>query len=45
MQALALFLLLMWLACEINYMDMSAPEPNDPYRLERWRDGEGSLDS
>lgn len=44
MQALSLFLLVMWLACEINGMDMSAPKPNDPYRLDRFHNGEKSLD-
>ncbi len=32
----------MWLALEINYMDMSAPESIDPYRLDRWNKGEKS---
>lgn len=44
MQALSLFLLAVWLAFEINHMDMSAPPPEDPYRYDRWQKGEKSLE-
>jgi len=45
MKALSLLLLFIWLAFEINHKDMAAPEPDDPYRLERWKNGEKNLDS
>jgi hypothetical protein len=35
-------LLALWLACEICGHDLRQPPPPDPYRAERWRDGEGS---
>jgi len=44
MRALCLLILFIWLACEINQMDAPAPKPDDPYRLDRWRDGETGLD-
>lgn len=41
MIGLILVLLALWLACEICTQDLKRPPPPDPYRAERWRDGEG----
>ncbi len=41
---LCLLLLALWLASEIVARDLSAPAPKDPYRLDRWRKGEGDPD-
>ena len=39
------FLILgLWLASEIVGRDVSRPAPKDPYRLDRWRKGEGDPD-
>ncbi len=37
---LCLLILALWLASEIVANDLSSPDPNDNYRLERWRKGE-----
>ena len=39
MLGLVLVILALWLACEICARDISQPEPPDPYRKDRWRDG------
>ena len=36
-----LLILALWLASEIVARDLSSPAPKDPYRLDRWRKGEG----
>ena len=41
---LCLLILALWLASEIVARDLSAPAPKDPYRLDRWRNGEGDPD-
>ncbi len=41
---LSLLILALWLASEIVARDMSSPAPKDPYRLDRWRKGEGDPD-
>ncbi len=38
---LILLILALWLASEIVARDLSGPAPKDPYRLDRWRQGEG----
>jgi Na+-transporting methylmalonyl-CoA/oxaloacetate decarboxylase gamma subunit len=42
--SLCLLILALWLASEIVARDLSAPAPKDPYRLDRWRKGEGDPD-
>ena len=44
LNALSLFILALWLACEIVAKDLSSSAPKDPYRLDRWRKGEGDPD-
>jgi len=34
----------LWLASEIAGKDLSSPASKDPYRLDRWRKGEGDPD-
>ncbi len=41
---LCFLILALWLASEIVARDLSAPPPKDPYRLDRWRKGEGDPD-
>ncbi len=41
---LCFLILALWLASEIAARDLSGPAPKDPYRLERWRNGEGDAD-
>ncbi len=41
---LSLLILALWLACEIVARDLTSPPPKDPYRLDRWRKGEGDPD-
>ena len=41
---LSLLILALWLASEIVARDLSSPAPKDPYRLDRWRKGEGDPD-
>ena len=41
---LCFLMLALWLASEIVARDLSSPPPKDPYRLDRWRNGEGDLD-
>ena len=41
---LCLLILALWLASEIAGRDLSSPAPKDPYRLDRWRRGEGDPD-
>ncbi len=41
---LCLLILALWLASEIVARDLSSPAPKDPYRLDRWRKGEGDPD-
>ena len=41
---LSLLILALWLASEIVGRDLSSPAPKDPYRLDRWRKGEGDPD-
>ena len=41
---LSLLILALWLASEIVARDLSSPAPKDPYRLDRWRQGEGDPD-
>jgi hypothetical protein len=38
---LSLLILALWLASEIVGRDLMRPAPKDPYRLDRWRKGEG----
>ena len=40
MIGLVLVILALWLACEICARDLAGPKPKDPYRLDRWRNGE-----
>ena len=42
--SLCLLILALWLASEIVGRDLSSPPPKDPYRLDRWRRGEGGPD-
>ncbi len=42
--SLCFLILALWLASEIVGMDLSSPAPKDPYRLDRWRKGEGDPD-
>ncbi len=42
--SLCLLILALWLASEIVARDLSSPAPKDPYRLDRWRQGEGDPD-
>ncbi len=42
--SLCLLILALWLASEIAGRDLSSPKPKDPYRLDRWRKGEGDPD-
>ena len=44
MLGLVFLLLALWLAFEICAFDLRQPPPPDPYRLERWRGGEGPRD-
>ncbi len=39
--SLCLLILALWLASEIVARDLSSAAPKDPYRLDRWRKGEG----
>ena len=41
---LCFLILALWLASEIVGKDLSSPAPKDPYRLDRWRNGEGDPD-
>ena len=41
---LSLLISALWLACEIVSRDLASPAPKDPYRLDRWRNGEGDPD-
>ncbi len=41
---LCFLILALWLASEIAARDLSGPAPKDPYRLDRWRHGEGDPD-
>ncbi len=41
---LSLLILALWLASEIAARDLASPTPKDPYRLDRWREGEGDPD-
>ncbi len=41
---LYLMILALWLASELAARDLSGPAPKDPYRLDRWRNGEGDPD-
>ena len=41
---LCLLILALWLASEIADEDLSGPASKDPYRLDRWRTGEGDPD-
>ena len=41
---LSLLILALWLASEIVARDLASPAPKDPYRLDRWRKGEGDPD-
>ena len=41
MLGLCLFLLALWLACEIVGRDFAGSAPDDPYGLDRWRADEG----
>ena len=41
---LGFMILGLWLASEIAGRDLSSPAPMDPYRLDRWRKGEGDPD-
>lgn len=40
MIGLILVLLAVWLACEICGHDLASPPPADPYRADRWRNGD-----
>ncbi len=42
--ASSIAILALWLASEIAARDLSSPPPKDPYRLDRWRKGEGNPD-
>ena len=41
---LCLLILALWPASKIAGRDLSSPAPKDPYRLDRWRRGEGDPD-
>ncbi len=41
---LCFLILALWLASELAARDLSGPAPKDPYRLDRWRNGEGDPD-
>jgi hypothetical protein len=41
---LSLLISALWLACEIVSRDLASPAPKDPYRLDRWCNGEGDPD-
>ena len=41
---LIFMILALWLASEIAGRDLASPAPDDPYRLDRWRKGEGDPD-
>ncbi|HEX9768119.1 MAG TPA: hypothetical protein VGA50_03005 [Kiloniellales bacterium] len=40
MLGLIFLLLALWLACEICGRDLASPPPPDPYRADRWRNGD-----
>jgi len=42
--SLCVLILILWLASEIVARDLSSPAPKDPYRLDRWRNGERDPD-
>ena len=42
--SLCVLILILWLASEIVARDLAGPAPEDPYRLDRWRNGEGDPD-
>jgi len=42
--SLCVLILALWLASEIVARDLWGPAPEDPYRLDRWRNGEGDPD-
>jgi len=42
--SLGVLILILWLASEIVARDLSSPASKDPYRLDRWRNGEGDPD-
>jgi len=42
--SLVVLILILWLASEIVARDLAGPAPKDPYRLDRWRNGEGDPD-
>ncbi len=44
LSSLCVLILVLWLASEIVARDLSSPAPEDPYRLDRWRQGEGDPD-
>jgi hypothetical protein len=44
LSSLCVLILVLWLASEIVARDLSSPAPEDPYRLDRWRKGEGDPD-
>ena len=44
LSSLCVLILALWLASEIVARDLSSPAPEDPYRLDRWRKGEGNPD-
>jgi len=44
MTGLGLFVLFVWLAFELNYSDMTAPPPIDPFRRDRWLAGEPDIE-
>ncbi len=41
---LCILILGLWLASEIVSRDLSSPVPKGPFRLDRWRKGEGDPD-
>ncbi len=44
LSSLCVLILVLWLASEIVARDLSSSAPEDPYRLDRWRKGEGDPD-
>ena len=44
LSSLCVLILVLWLASEIVARDLSSSAPEDPYRLDRWRKGEGNPD-
>ncbi len=44
LSSLCVLILVLWLASEIVARDLSSSAPKDPYRLDRWRKGEGGPD-